>query len=175
MLTNWLRGYEGRSDDKICSCNDWQTFSSPTCPASIVRHTGMRLTTDGDMVTLVTNGENKADYEDDNCNFDYKTLVISDFQKFKMMRDEQLRRKLMLGVASFCLAITCILSLYSVYTVSQLADVAQTIHARITKEEELSFQNSVKLQLQGEPNLVDQEMFLIPTAQEPLVSRLVVL
>ena len=122
----------------------------------------MRLPKDPDFENLVSNGETKDDLENDHCTLGVKTMAISDFQKFKMLREQQIRRKWMIGGLCGCLAIATILSIYSVYTVQQLSEIIQSINERVVKEEGVSFENSVGLKLKMGPKIENQESDLLP-------------
>eukprot|EP00092_Neocalanus_flemingeri_P021782 GFUD01023630.1.p1 GENE.GFUD01023630.1~~GFUD01023630.1.p1 ORF type:complete len:274 (+),score=50.63 GFUD01023630.1:16-837(+) len=117
----------------------------------------MKVPKDSDMEDLVSNEETKVDLENDSYPPEVKALDISDFQKFKMLRDQQVRRKWMIGGLCGFLAFSTLLSIYSVCTVRELSEFIQLMNERVVKEEGLSLENSVGLKLQGGPNNGNQE------------------
>ena len=123
----------------------------------------MRLPTDSDLENPVSYGETKVDLEKDSCSFGVKTMGISDFQKLKMERDQQIRRKWIIHGLTGCLVLSMILSIYSVYNVQRLSEVIELMNKKVVKEDGLSFANSVSLKLLGEPNLETEERYLLPT------------
>ena len=90
---------------------------------------------------FVSNGKTKLDLENDCCMVEVNNIGLSDFQKLKKAKQEQTRRKWMIGSLSICLPLSVILSAYSVYNVQQLSLTLQLM----VQEEDLSYQSSLSL------------------------------
>ena len=123
----------------------------------------MRPPDDSDLGNFASNGETKLDLENDCCSVDVNTMGLSDFQKLKKVKEDEIKRKLMIGGLCGCLALSLILSLYCVYNVQQLYKTIRIMGKQLSKEEELSFQNSVGLKLLDNGGLNTEERNWLPT------------
>jgi len=125
--------------------------------------TTMRPPDGEDLGNFVPNGETKLDLENDCCSLDVNAMGLSDFQKLKKVKEEQRKRQWMIGFASGCLVLSLLLSLYCFYNVQQLFKTIKTMDQQLSKEEGLSFQNSVSLKLLDNGGLNTEERNLLPT------------
>merc|ERR1712179_456627 len=125
--------------------------------------TTMRPPDGEDLGNFVPNGETKLDLENDCCSLDVNAMGLSDFQKLKKVKEEQRKRQWMIGFASGCLVLSLLLSLYCFYNVQQLFKTIKTMDQQLSKEEGLSFQNSVSLKLLDNGGLNTEERNSLPT------------